>query len=230
MELMDDPISHMHLPILTSLIGTQKGGLRGYELYFTGIQYSKKILNVSHSPFYKEAIQAISKLRVQKRIDDLATEKVFYNPIFKDFNFKTIPITPKCEKSEIYTYGQISNEFVKRENGMPHDKHVANIHSRIVHTDLIGKSQNTMFITESQKHTPFNQVTHKDIYDELIRIDYKEHHSKKKWELKFTVAERGQSRINKSQSRINKSQSRINKSQSRINKKSFTNLQKSVTS
>ena len=185
MELTTTPHLHTHLSIMTSLIGTQKGGLRGCELFFTNSQYSKKILKLTHSSFYSEAVQAITKIQVQKRIENLEDEKVFYNPIFKDSDFKTIPITLTCERNGIYTYGQVSSEYVKQQNGAPHNKHIANIHSRIVHTNLIGKSQNTMYNTQSQNDIPFKNVTHKDIYCELIRLNYKEHHSKKKWEEKF---------------------------------------------
>ena len=44
-----------------------------------------------------------------------------------------------------------------------------------------------MYNTQSQELIPFQNVTHKDIYTELITLEYKEHHSKKKWEEKFTT-------------------------------------------
>ena len=42
-----------------------------------------------------------------------------------------------------------------------------------------------MYNSNLQKDFPFENVTHKEIYCELIRLGYKEHHSKKKWEEKF---------------------------------------------
>ena len=89
----------------------------------------------------------------------------------------------------MYTYGQISSKYIKQQNGMPHNKHIADIHSRIVHTNLRGKSQNTMYITESQKRTPFEEVTFKEVYEELIKLQYQEHHSKQKWVKKFGKAD-----------------------------------------
>ena len=57
--------------IMTSIIGTQKGGLQGSDLFFTTEQYSKNILKIPHSNFYREAIQAITKTQVKKRIENL---------------------------------------------------------------------------------------------------------------------------------------------------------------
>ena len=185
MQLITDPNLMIHRAVMTKLIGKQKGGLEGHELYFTYNQYSRLILKIPHSTFYKEAIQSITKLNVQKRIERLECEKVFYNPIFRDNNFKTIPITPICERNKIYTYGDISTEYVKQHFGQPHSKHVANIHRRITITNLRGKSENTLYLTESMKRIPFHLVTHKQIYNEIIQLGYKEHHSKKKWEEKF---------------------------------------------
>ena len=140
---------------MTSLIGTQKGGLRGSDLFFTTKTYRKNILEIPHSNFYREAIQAITKIQVKKRIENLENEKIFYNPIFKDFEFKTIPTSVTCEKNGIHTYGQVRRESEKQQNGAPYNRHIANIHSRIVHTDLLGRSQDTMYDTLSQKNIPF---------------------------------------------------------------------------
>ena len=186
MELITNSDLKSHLSLMTSLIGTQKGGLQGPELFFTTNHYSKNRLKLLYSNFYKETIQAITKLKVKKKIENLESEKVFYNPIFKDLEFQTIPINTTCEKNEVYEYGQVRREFEKQQHGAAHNSNIANIYPRIVHTSVIGRSQNTMFATPSQKDIPFQQVNLKDIYCELIMLGYKKHHCTQKWEEKFS--------------------------------------------
>ena len=54
-----------HISIMTILIGKQKGGLQGTELFFTTEQYTKRLLT-TNALFYKNAIQAITKLKIKK--------------------------------------------------------------------------------------------------------------------------------------------------------------------
>ena len=101
---------------------------------FPGRILRKKILKVPASPFYAEAIRATSKHSLKKRIEDLSKEKVFYNPIFRNVNLKTIPIPRRCEREEIYTYGEVIDEYTKQSNGQEHKAFVANIFPKIIHT------------------------------------------------------------------------------------------------
>ena len=174
-----------HKAVMTSLIGIQKGGLQGTDLLFVNNYYTKKLLNTPHSSFYGEAITAISKLNLNKQITDLREEKIFYNPIFLNNNLKTIPIPKRCERDEIFTYGEVIDEYTKQTNGEPYKAFVANIFPKIRHTNIAGKSANTIFITELQALLSFKAVTHKDIYGELISKNSTEHHSVQKWEDKF---------------------------------------------
>ena len=54
-----------------------------------------------------------------------------------------------------------------------------------MHTDIVGKSLNKIFITELQALVSFTVVTCRDIYGELIHGSSTEHHSVQKWEDKF---------------------------------------------
>ena len=186
LDLTENPNLRSHVAVIKSLIGTQKGGITGLELIFLDEYYTKKILKVPASPFYAEAIRATSKLPLKKRIEDLSKEKVFYNPIFRNVNLKTIPIPRRCEREEIYTYGEVIDEYTKQSNGQEHKSFVANIFPKIVHTDLIGRKEHTVFITKSQAQITIKYVTCKDIYGELLQKTYKEHHSEEKWENKFS--------------------------------------------
>ena len=110
---------------------------------------------------------------------------MFYNPIFTDFYFKVIHINKVCENQQVYTYGQILYEVQKQRNGFPHNRKITGIFNNIKHINAQGRTQHTMYNSESQKSIPFNQVTHKEVYYELIRRKYKTHHSQEKWEQRL---------------------------------------------
>ena len=181
MELATNPNLQIHMNIITTLIGHQKGSLTGLELFFITKQCARRTLRIN-TPFYKEAILAITKLNVKKKIEDLNLEKVFYNPTFQNAKNTTLPPNQTCLNNQIFTYGQILAEYNKQQNGQPCNRHVANIYPKIVHKDLDNRSEHTIFHTESQKCITFQQTTNKMIYEELLILEYKEHHSKAKWE------------------------------------------------
>ena len=184
MEIVENPELNTHKQVITKLIGEQKGGLTGIELFFTRPEYSRRLLSVQ-SEFYMEAIQAITRLPLHKKIQNLENEKVFYSPLFKDENFKVLPITKTCERLRKFTYGDISAEFVKKHFEAPYNAHVAKIYDKITHTDFRGRSENTMYDRDTQTRLPLTNITQKMVYNELIRLDYKEHHSIAKWEQRF---------------------------------------------
>ena len=66
-EILTNKNLTTHRTIMTNLIGQQKGGLQGTELFFTTKQYTKTILT-TNTQFYKKAIYAITKLDVKKNI------------------------------------------------------------------------------------------------------------------------------------------------------------------
>ena len=175
-----------HMAVMTSLVGVQKGGLQGADLLFVNQFYCRRLLRVDHSKFYEEAFNATPKLCLNKQISDLRNEKVFYNPIFRDRNLKTIPVPKRCERAEIFTYGEILDEYTKQSYGLPHAAFAANIFPKIVFTDIVGKVTNNLFITELQALVSFGAVTCKDLYGEIIRTKYTEHHSVLKWETRLT--------------------------------------------
>ena len=188
MELTIDPKLHTHLSIITRLIGQQKGGLQGTDLFFVTKHYANKILK-TQAQYYKIAIQAITKLQVKKKIEDIRQEKVFYNPTFKNATQTTIAINFTCEMNKIYTYGQILTQYEKQQNQEPSNRHIANIYPKIIHKDIEKRTENVIFDTTTQLYHPFQETTHKFIYQELIRLTYKKHHSKEKWEERFPNTE-----------------------------------------
>ena len=185
MELMTNKDLTTHLTLMTTLIGTQKGGLEGIDLFFTTKHYTNKTLK-TQADYYKTAIQAITKLQVKKKIEDPKQEKVFYNPTFQNARNNTIGINLTCEKNKAYTYGQILTEHEKRQNNQPHNRHIANIYAQITNKDLEDRTQNVIYDTNLGKYITFNEATHKFIYQAIIRLTYKEHHSKTKWEERLS--------------------------------------------
>ena len=187
MELMTTPELRSHQLLMSSLIGIQKGGLEGIDLFFTTQNYTKRILKTQNK-FYREAIQAITKLQVKKKIDDPGLEKVFYNPTFLNERMETIHINYTCQNREIYTYGQIQAEHAKQQNNTQHNKNIAKIYNLIAQKDLENRTDNVMYNTNQKKFIKFEETSHKDVYQEFIKMEYKDHHSKLKWEQKFSTS------------------------------------------
>ena len=186
MDVMHEPNLKANLAIMTSLVGIQKGGLLGYELLFTDKYYCNKLLKLPYSDFYLEGFKATAKLDLSKKIVDLNQEKIFYNPIFRDANLKPLSITRRCERHEVYTYGAVTQEYMKQCLGEPQLTYVANIFPKISHYDIAGKAENTIFLSALQAKVSFGVVTYKSVYEELLRKNYVQHHSEAKWEEKFS--------------------------------------------
>ena len=186
MELVHNPNLKTHLAVMNSLLGIQKGGLVGSELLFTDTYYCNRLLKCRYSEFYAEGFKATAKLSLSKRILNLNEEKKFYNPIFRDVNLKPLSITRRCERQGVFTYREVTEEYFKQCMGEPHLNYVANIFTTIVHYDIAGKADNTIFLWGSQAKVSFGAVTYKNVYEELLRKNYIEHHSVAKWEHKFS--------------------------------------------
>ena len=184
-DLTIKPSLKTHLAVMTSLVGVQKGGLYGKELFFVDEHYSKRLFKSPHSAFYMEAIKSTAKLSMSKKIVDLSTEKMFYNPIFRGRHLRTLPIPKICERQGTVTYGDVVDEYTKQINGQPCKLFLANIYPKITHFDIVGKTQNTIFISEMQSRVTLQVVSCKDVYGELLQLTYRDHHSMTKWEDKF---------------------------------------------
>ena len=117
------------------LLGEQKGKCRSKGLFFTTKHYAHKVLKVN-SPFYTEAIKAMTTLDLRKQVLDPRNEKLFYNPIFQGRNVQALRITKPCETPGVFTYGQLLDEVTLKNNGHPHRRHIANLFDRIILRDL----------------------------------------------------------------------------------------------
>ena len=184
MELVTNTELTMHVKVIEKLLGTQKGDLSGTDLFFTTKQYVNRILKIK-STYYKEAIMAISKLNVRKKIENINNEKLFYNPIFKTNTGLTLTPNLTCIRNKACTYGDILREYERMQNNEPHNKHIANVYSRIVTIDMQNRTDYFFWHTAKQTYITFKQASHKIVYQEVLTSTYKEHHSKQKWEEKF---------------------------------------------
>ena len=184
MELVADENLSFHSGLVASLLGSQRGGLRGTELFFTTHSYAKNILKTD-AKYYKSAIEAFTKLGPRKRIDDINSEKVFYNPTFKSALGKPLAINKTCEKFKAYTYGDILAEYMKQQNKEPHRKYVAFIYEKIKSRDVEGRGDNQIFDIISQEYIPFVGAPHSFVYQQLIMLTYKDHPHTGKWASRF---------------------------------------------
>ena len=185
LDLLHNKSLSSNLAVATTLVGTQKGGLQLVDIVFTNTFYCNKLLQIPNSSFYLEGLKATAKLTLSKRIDDLNEEKIFYNPIFTDVHGKPLAITKRCEKQGIFHYRTIAQEYTKKALQVPYRAYVSNIFDKIARMDIAGKSQHTIFITSQQARISFGVITHKILYEELLRHTYLQHHSVEKWENKF---------------------------------------------
>ena len=105
-DLCVDPKLTVHLALMDRLLGEQKGKCRGKDIFFTTEHYARKVLKIA-SPFYTEAIKAITTLDLRKQVLNLRDENLFYNPIFQGRNEQTLRVTKPCETAGVFTYGQL---------------------------------------------------------------------------------------------------------------------------
>ena len=67
MALYTNPQLVTHLALVTHLLGVQKGGLTGVDLFFTSEHYARRTIKAI-TPFYNVAIKAITALETTKCI------------------------------------------------------------------------------------------------------------------------------------------------------------------
>jgi len=69
-ELATNPNLKLNLDIFTTLLGTQKGNIRGRDLFFLKKSYYQNQLK-TESKFYKEALFSTAQLNIKKGVKDL---------------------------------------------------------------------------------------------------------------------------------------------------------------
>ena len=179
MELCINPNVSPHLALTTRLLGIQTGQLSGVELFFTTHHYTKKTLRIK-SPFYLQAIQAMTSLEVKKQVLDPRQEKIFCNPIFTGVDGYTMSINKPCAEASIYTYGQLLDAIAVR-----YRRGITTLYRRMIHKDLAGRQD--FLLGTYQGEVKFSLVTQGMLYALLIKRQYRDHHSAAKWVLRMGV-------------------------------------------
>ena len=182
-QLVSDDNLKIHLSIFNSLVGTQKGHLRGQDIIFAENHYAKKILKINN-PFYTEALKCISRLNTFKHVSNLNNEHLFYNPVFTttiddEIHDKTIrPFQGNRILSEIKTYG----DLLAAEHSDHCPKLIAVIHRKKESIQYIRENVESNLIVDANgdEHV-FEQITQKFIYSQLILEQSRDHVYQTKW-------------------------------------------------
>ena len=190
MALCHDPNLHTHKALLDLLLGTHSGRQVGVELFFTTNTYTTTSFKQFHSPFYKEAIRAMTRLSTRKKVTNVRDEKVFYNPIFQNSSHKTLYISDYCKTNQIYSYGQLLDEVKLRADGLPYRKPVVRVYDSITFKDL--EDRDEFYLDTYDGLVKFSGVTQKLLYEEMLRSTDVDHFSQFKWGERLGAIEWGQ--------------------------------------
>ena len=85
----------------------------------------------------------------------------------------------------VYTYGQLLDEAAKRDNGRPHCRNVTNLLDRIAVRDLEERQHH--LITDGC-NVPFQKVSQRLLYAQLLKLNDRDHHSSAKWVEKLQTS------------------------------------------
>ena len=173
-----------NLNVFTTLLGTQRGDIKGINLLFLEKPYYTRTLRTSSS-FYKEALLAMAIFTRKKGIADIDkwdTEHIFYNPLLVNENDKPFVLTKYFDDRKLYTLGQIFEENDKRRTHLPYDKALVKLFGN-VHFQLTPKS-NQLELSDGDS-VDFKKVTQKLLYEEALMRISTDHHSQAKWVIRL---------------------------------------------
>ena len=95
MEIATNPDFKIHLETISDLVGVQKGDNKGKDLIFASETFITRTMKIGN-PFYKEAMQSLSKFTRKKGINDPVDwdkENIFHNPLILSKTGKTLKET-----------------------------------------------------------------------------------------------------------------------------------------
>ena len=176
-DLCINPNVSLHLALVTRLLGVQPGHLEGVELFFTTQHFTNKLLRI-RTPFYTEAIKAMTSLTVRKQVLDPRLEKIFHNPVFTNVSGYTMSVNKPCMTAKLYTYGQLLDAQLGR-----YRRGITTLYRRMVNKDLDGRQD--YILGTFAGDVKFSLVTQRLLYEQLLKRQYRDHHSTAKWVLKL---------------------------------------------
>ena len=86
-----------------------------------------------------------------------------------------------CETAGVFTYGQLLDEVAL--SGRPHRRHTANLFDCIILRDLDDRQH--YLLNTVHGNYKFQKVTQKILYEQLLKLHYRDHHSPAKWKEKL---------------------------------------------
>ena len=177
-QLVTNPVLATHLALVTDLLGTHFGHIRGLDLLFTPPQVIARTVKAS-TPFYREALQAFSSFTLEKHVPDVTQEHVFYNRVFLDANYTVLTPDKVYHRMRMYTYQQFLTEQDNRVAVRSFLYRAPVLLSSITHISVNRKEHGMVTIQDG--YLPLRKVTERILYEELLRPTYLDHHSTYKW-------------------------------------------------
>ena len=183
MRLAAEDNLSIHKSVFNALVGSQPGNLTGDDLIFAEQSFLRRL--TIPSSFYKEALIGISNLNTYKHYDSLENEHVFYNPIFTrsvddDIHDYTIQsFRGNALLSTIRTYG----DLIQAESKLTSPRLQAAVRKKLDSIHNIRDSvdrHHTLSLVDGKEY-PFESVTQKIIYSELIYAQSRDHGYETKW-------------------------------------------------
>ena len=177
----------LHKALVQRLLGVQRGGLQGIDIFFTPKFFAQRFLQTSSS-FYREAITSMTSLEPRKQILDRFEENIFFNPAFKQSNGRVIFPTDDFLTKNIFTYDRFVLELGAKNRGERYDRSIIAMYNKIAIRDL--KDRGEFFLCVDSTLIPFQKVTQKLLYERILKSSrdlYRDHHSSVKWVEKLKV-------------------------------------------
>ena len=185
MEIASNPNFKVNLDIFSDLVGVQKGNNRGKDLIFMIKPHIERVLKIN-SPFYKEALKAISAFQRKKGIPsstDWDKENIFYNPLITNKQGKILKETEYFRRNEIFTLGHLLNEKSKESQNLSYDKKLVSLANNII-LDIEVKKDD-MVSLGNKTETKMAMITQKQLYKDAILKNSRDHIHQSKWAFKL---------------------------------------------
>ena len=175
-----------HKSTFNALIGPQKGHLTGQDIIFAEENYIKKQLRLNNA-FYMEAFEGIARLNTYKHYSDINDEHLFFNPIFTttiedEIHERTLtPFQHNDILGRIKTYG----DLLAAETTITQRRLLAAVQRKKSLINYVRENVkcNLIMGLHDRKEYPFNSITPKIIYAELIHAQSTSHIYQEKWGL-----------------------------------------------
>ncbi len=177
-QLVTNPLLATHLALVTDLLGTHFGHIRGLDLFFTPAHIIARTVKAT-TPFYREALQAFSSLSLEKHVPDVTEEHVFYNRVFLDASYTVLPPEKLYTRMRMFKYRQFLIEQDNMAAGLTFLYRATELLTSITHIS-VNRREHGM-VTIQHGYLPLCKVTEKVLYEELLRPTYLDHHSTYKW-------------------------------------------------